>query len=135
MASTNPDFAPILGLGEGVVPSDHGSVIIMAACEDVSDQVELRPTLECYRDLPVTYNGLDYFRNCKNFILQEESSEVDCEEDFTVCVIGESYFRQGPEGIINVTDSMNIVVLRPTQDKDKIFGEDLFQSLGSMFGM
>ena len=48
--------------------------------------------------------------------------------------IGQSYFRQGPEGIINITDSMNITVLRPTQDKDTIFGEDLFVSLGSMFG-
>ena len=134
MVSTNPETAELLGLGEGLVPSDHGSVLILSQCEDVSTQVEIRATEECYRDLPVTYNGEDYYRNPKTFILQSDSIEVDCKSDYSIHRIGPDYFKQGPNGIINVTSSLNITILKPKKEENNIFGEWNFQTLGSIFG-
>ena len=86
--STNPEAADLLGLGEGLVPSDHGSVIILSKCEDVSSEVDLRVTQECFRDLPVWHNGEELYRNPKTFILQSDSSEVDCKSEFSIHRIG-----------------------------------------------
>ena len=132
--STDPEAADLLGLGEGLVPSYHGSVIILSKCEDVSSEVELRVTQECFRDLPVWHQGKELFRNPRTFILQPESIEVDCSMDYSIHRIGPDYFKQVPNAIINVTGHLNITKLKPKQRKDEIFGEWTFQSLGSIFG-
>ena len=134
LASTNPEVADLLGLGEGLVPSDHGSVLILSQCEDVSSQVTFRPTDVCFRDLPVYYNGEEYYRNPKTFILQSDSTQVDCKSDFSIHRIGPHYFKQVPNGIINVTDSLNITILNPKKEDDNIFDKGTFQTLGSIFG-
>ena len=132
--SSNPEATDLLGLGEGLVPSDHGSVLILSQCEDVSTQVVIRHTEQCFRDLPVAYNGEDYFRNPKTFILQYDSTEVDCTSDYSIHRIGPDYFKQIPNGLLNVTSSLNITILYPQKENDKIFGTWCFQTLGSIFG-
>ena len=134
VVSTNPEAADLLGLGEGLVPSDHGSVLILSKCEDVSSEVELRVTQECFRDLPVWHKGEELFRNPRTFILQSQSIEVDCSMDYSIHRIGPDYYKQVPNAIINVTGDLNIKILHPKDQHDEIFGEWSFQSLGSIFG-
>lgn len=129
----HPETAALLGLGEGLVPSDHGSVIILTKCKDVTPYVEIRPTEECYKDLPVFYKQDPYFRNPKNFVLQKSSVQVDCHQQFSIHRIGDCYYKQVPNGVENVTDTMNITVLFPKKDDDT-FINWAFQTLGSLFG-
>ena len=133
MVYNHPETAALLGLGEGLVPSDHGSVIILTKCEDVSVHVEIRPTEECYRDLPVWYKQDPYFRNPKNMVLQKSSVQVDCHQQFSIHRIGDCYYKQVPYGVENVTDSMNITLLTPKKDQGKWIDWS-FQTLGSLFG-
>ena len=133
MAGKDPEVAALLGLGD-VVPSNHGSILLLSKCKDVSDKVVFRPTEACFRDLPVTYMGESYYRNPVSFVLQSASVEVDCHTEFSVHRIDNSYFKQVSGGLINVTSEMNITILSPKRDEDDIFSNWSFQSIGSIFG-
>ena len=134
MVTNNPEQAELLGFGEGLVPSHHGSIIMFTKCKDVSVDVTLRDTTACFRDLPVYYKGLPMFRNPRNFVLQDSSIEVDCSEDFSIHSYKGSYIKQGPNGFVNVTDSLKITILAPKQQEDTIFANWSFRSLNSIFG-
>lgn len=77
IATQSPDeFAYRLMREPGYMAILSGEVIHLMKCIQV--EVELRPVMKCYDELPVTWNGTKYFLSPRTRMLIRKGNEIEC---------------------------------------------------------
>ena len=134
IARTNPsDAASLLypGNPKGIIGQLQGDVLMVEKCHDVSSDVWLRPTQECYFDLPIYYQEAEKFLSPSTKVILDESSIVSCQTEPSIHSVGTEYYAQNPNySSFNYT----VTVLKPQEINHTIFEDKLPYHLGNLFG-
>ena len=103
---------------------------------DISHRCDLRPTEDCYDELPITCkddNGekINLFRDSISFFTVTSGVKKDCAE-FSIHRVGTSYIAQKPEFDTNYTSPG---LLKPKAlDRKELFEKMEFKTLGLLSG-
>ena len=131
----HPNF-DITGLGPGVIVNKRGSILQYGKCVDISHRCELRPTEDCYDELPLTCHGdngekIELYRDPISFFTVTSGVKKSCDE-FSIHRVGTKYIAQKPEFDTNYTSPG---LLKPKAlDREKFFEKMEFKTLGVLSG-
>ena len=128
LLETNPTAAVVLGLGEGYIANQRGSILEVVKCPKV--MVTLRDTDVCYYDLPVYLNGSPMFRDPKHKILKKASVAIECGTDCSVHKLHGHYYRACPK--ITLAKDLEVDSIIPDHFEGDQY-HPVFQSLGVIY--
>ena len=120
------------GFEEGYITQDNGATIIIAKCKNVTEEVTIRQTNDCYNHLAIWYGKYESFRNVKSAMTEEDAAEIVCSEA-PVHKIGNRFYKQDPnfhevpppqqlmpDGEKNRSDTFQAYIDLQSLSKDKV---------------